>query len=73
MLTGVSHVFFAYVGFESVSTVSKEARHTTRYTPIGTIVTMIVTICIYIGVSTVMVGLAPYQDLNTSNPLTVAM
>nr|ACI90398.1 cationic amino acid transporter-like protein [Philodina roseola] len=73
MLQGTLFVFFAYIGFESVSPLAKEAKLSSSNVRTATIVTTVVTMALYIGISTVMVGLVPYQELNTDSPLTVAI
>lgn len=73
MLQGVGFVFFAYVGFESITPLAKEAKRSARNIPIATLLTTLITMLLYIGVSTVMVGLVSYKELATANPLAVAM
>ena len=73
MLEASTYVFFAYVGFDSVATVAQEARKPTRSMPIGTMGSTIISLLIYIGICTVMVGLVPYQQLNSDSPLNEAM
>jgi APA family basic amino acid/polyamine antiporter len=73
MLHASTFVFFAYVGFESVTTVAQEARQPSRSMPLALIGSLVISLLIYIGVSTVMVGLVPYQILNTAYPLTAAV
>ena len=73
MLQGCSYVFFAYLGFDAVSTVAQEAKEPTRTVPIAIITSLVVSLLIYIGIVTVMVGLVPYQNLNTDNPLSESM
>lgn len=72
-ITGVLHastfVFFAYVGFESIATVAQEAKPPARNIPIALLVSLVVSILIYIGVATVMVGLVPYKLLDTTYPV----
>ena len=73
MLEASTLVFFAYVGFESVTASAQEAKHPTRSMPLALILSLAISILIYVGVSTVMVGLVPYNLLNTSYPLDEAM
>ncbi len=72
MFYASAFVFFAYVGFESVTTVAQEARQPSRSMPLALILSLVISLLIYIGVSTVMVGLVPYQLLNTTYPLITA-
>jgi APA family basic amino acid/polyamine antiporter len=69
MLHASTFVFFAYVGFESVATVAQEAKERARTLPLALILSLIISILIYVGVCTVMVGVVPYTSLNTSYPL----
>ncbi|CAF0762147.1 unnamed protein product [Adineta steineri] len=73
MLKGSTSVFFAYVGFESVATVAQEADKPSRTLPISLIGSLIISMLIYLGVSTVMVGLVPYYSINEDRPLTDAI
>jgi APA family basic amino acid/polyamine antiporter len=75
MLRACTHVSFAYIGFDSVSTVAQEAR-----APIGrsiafaTIASVIISLLIYIGICTVIVGLVPYNNLlESDDTISVAM
>ncbi|CAF3420054.1 unnamed protein product [Rotaria sp. Silwood1] len=73
MLQACTYVFFAYVGFDSVSTVAQEARSSGRSLPIGTIGSTIISLLLYIAICTVMVGLVPYELLNSDSPLAGAI
>ncbi|MCT6879604.1 MAG: amino acid permease [Commensalibacter sp.] len=68
-----STIFFAYIGFEAVSTAASEARNPQRDVPFGIIASLIICTLIYIGVSLVLVGIVPYQKLNVSDPLALAV
>ncbi|CAF4730296.1 unnamed protein product, partial [Rotaria sp. Silwood1] len=70
MLQACTYVFFAYVGFDSVSTVAQEAKSPERSLPIAMIGSTVVSLLLYIGICTVMVGLVPYELLNSESPLT---
>ena len=73
MLEASTYVFFAYVGFDSVATVAQEATTPTRSLPIGIMGSTIISLLIYIGICTVMIGLVPYQLLDSHSPLNDAM
>jgi APA family basic amino acid/polyamine antiporter len=80
MLQACTYVFFAYIGFDSVATVAQEAKTargesipTTRWIPFAIIASTLISLLIFIGICTVMVGLVPYQLLNVDDPLSVAM
>ena len=66
-------VFFAYVGFEVVATVAEESKRRVLALPVATMGSLIISALIYIGICIVMVGLVPYQLLNTKSPLSNAM
>jgi len=77
--TGAAIVFFAYIGFDAVSTVAEETRNPARNMPIGIIGSLIISTVIYIIVTTVFIGIIPYdvlrQKLATeqAEPLTMAL
>jgi APA family basic amino acid/polyamine antiporter len=76
---GAAIVFFAYIGFDAVSTVAEEARNPKRDMPIGIIGSLIICTIIYIVVAAVFTGIVPYDALKTSlahqkaEPLALAM
>jgi APA family basic amino acid/polyamine antiporter len=78
-LTGAAIVFFAYIGFDAVSTTAEEARNPKRDMPIGIIGSLIICTVVYIVVAAVFTGMIPYRDLVTklateqAEPLTLAM
>ena len=63
VLTGVSIIFFTYIGFDSVSTAAEECKNPQRDLPIGIIATLIVSSLLYIAVAVVLTGLVPWQTL----------
>ncbi|CAF4256933.1 unnamed protein product [Rotaria sp. Silwood2] len=73
MLEACTYVFFVYGGFDSVSTVEQEAKSPERSLPIATIGSTVVSLLLYIGICTVMVGLVPCKLLDTYSPLSEAM
>ncbi|CAF0958515.1 unnamed protein product [Rotaria sordida] len=73
MLQACTYVFFAYVGFDSVSTVAQEVKAPERSLPIAIIGSTIISLLLYVGVCTVMVGLVPYTSLDTDSPLAEAI
>lgn len=64
MLAGAAIIFFAYIGFDSVSTHAEEAKNPQRDVPIGIIASLLICTVLYIGVVAVLTGMVPYQDLN---------
>ena len=77
--TGAAIIFFAYIGFDAVSTTAEECRNPKRDMPIGIIGSLIVCTVIYVVVAAVFTGMVPFpvlQHLNSSQqaePLTMAM
>ncbi|NHN87606.1 amino acid permease [Acetobacter conturbans] len=67
-----SVVFFAYVGFEAVSTASTEARSPRRDIPIGIIGSLLICTLVYLAVSAVLTGVVPWQKLDVPDPLALA-
>lgn len=73
ILAGASIVFFAYVGFDAVSTAVEEARNPQRDVPIGIISALVFCTLTYIIVSALMTGIVPYTSLNVSSPASAAL
>ena len=73
MLQACTFVFFANLGFDSIGTVAQEAKSPTAFVPFAIIASVVISLIIYIGMSTVMVGLVPYKLLESDEPLSVAM
>jgi APA family basic amino acid/polyamine antiporter len=77
--TGAALVFFAYIGFDAVSTVAEECKNPARDLPIGIIASLIICTILYVVVGAVFAGLIPYQELVTkltteqAEPLTMAL
>lgn len=69
ILAGASVVFFAYVGFDAVSTATEEAKNPQRDVPLGILASLIFCTLIYIVVSGVLTGMVPYSQLNVSSPV----
>ena len=70
---GAGVIFFAYIGFDAVSTAAQEARNPQKDMPIGILGSLVVCTILYILVSGVMVGLVPYQQLGVAAPMAVAI
>lgn len=73
ILAGASLVFFAYVGFDAVSTAVEEARDPQRDVPTGLVGSLIFCTIIYIVVSGVLTGIVNYTELNVSSPVAFAL
>jgi len=71
--TGAAIVFFAYIGFDAVSTAAEECKNPNRDIPIGIIVSLVVCTILYIAVAAVLTGVVPYSTLNNSEPVAFAL
>jgi len=69
ILTGAGVVFFAYIGFDAVSTAAQEAKNPKRDMPIGIIGSLIICTLLYIFVSAVVTGIVSYKELNVPDPI----
>jgi basic amino acid/polyamine antiporter, APA family len=72
VIHGAAVIFFAYLGFESVSTAGAEARNPGKDMPIGILGSLVICTLLYIATSAVLVGIVPYASLDTAAPLAVA-
>lgn len=73
VLAGASLVFFAYVGFDAVSTAVEEAKNPQRDVPIGILSALAFCTVIYIIVSALMTGIVPYKSLNVPSPASASL
>lgn len=73
ILRGAGIVFFAYVGFEAVSTAAQEARNPNKDVPIGILGSLVVCTILYMLVAAVLTGLVPYETLNVPDPMAKAV
>jgi APA family basic amino acid/polyamine antiporter len=73
VLRGAGVIFFAYIGFDAVSTAAQEARNPQRDMPIGIFASLVICTVLYVLVSAVMVGLVPYQQLGVPAPMALAV
>jgi APA family basic amino acid/polyamine antiporter len=73
ILAGASIVFFAYVGFDAVSTAAEEANNPKRDIPIGIISSLVFCTLIYILVAGLLTGIVHYSELNVSSPVAHAL
>ncbi len=73
VITGAARIFFAYLGFEAVSTAGAEAKNPARDMPIGIIGALVICTILYIATSAVLVGIVPYAQLDNPAPIAVAV
>ncbi len=71
--TAAASIFFAYIGFDAVSTAAQEARNPQRDMPIGILGSLVVCTILYILVSLVLTGLVSYKTLNVAAPVALAI
>ena len=69
MIAGAAIIFFAYIGFDSVSVHSEEARQPARDVPIGIIASLVICTVLYIAVSAILTGMVPSKDINIDAPV----
>ena len=69
MLAGAAIIFFAYIGFDSVSTHAEEARNPSRDIPIGILASLVTCTVLYIAVAAVLTGMIPYDKINIDAPV----
>jgi APA family basic amino acid/polyamine antiporter len=72
MLAGAAVIFFAYIGFDAVSTQSEEAKNPKRDVPIGIIASLVLCTVLYIAVSAIITGMVPYDKINIDAPISDA-
>lgn len=68
-----SIIFFAYVGFEAVSTAAQEAKNPQKDMPFGILLSLFICTLLYMGVAAVLTGIVPYAMLNVADPIAVAV
>ena len=70
---GAAVIFFAYIGFDAVSTAAQEAKNPQRDMPIGILGSLVICTVLYILVSGLLTAMVPYTDLNVSAPVAIAI
>jgi hypothetical protein len=73
IIRGAGVVFFAYVGFDAVSTAAGEARNPQRTVPVGLLATVLISTLLYVAIGLVLIGIVPYEQLNVADPLSEAV
>ena len=73
ILAGAGVVFFAFIGFDAVSTASQEAINPKKDMPKGILISLAISTVLYISVSLVMTGMVSYKELNVPAPIAVAI
>src|SRR3989449_604056 len=70
--SAAAYIFFAYIGFDAVSTTAQEAKNPQRDLPIGTIGSLVACTVLYILVAAVLTGMVPWQEVNIEAPIAKA-
>ncbi len=73
VLRGAGMVFFAYIGFDAVSTAAQEAKNPQRDLPIGILASLAICTLLYVAVSAILTGMVPYTELNVAAPVAYAI
>lgn len=73
VMAGAAIVFFAYIGFDAVSTAAEETKNPQRNMPIGIILSLAICTLLYIAVATVLTGMVSYTELNHPAPVAHAL
>ncbi len=73
VLTGAGVVFFAYIGFDAVSTTAQECKNPQRDLPIGILASLVVCTILYILMALVLTGVVPYAELGVPDPIAVGI
>lgn len=73
IMSGSALIFFAYIGFDAVSTTAEEARNPQRDLPIAMLASLVICTILYIAVATVLTGMVPLQILNSGKPVADAL
>lgn len=73
IMTGSAVIFFAYIGFDAVSTAAQEAKDPQKDLPFGILASLIVSTILYILVALVLTGIVHYKELNVSDPIALGV
>jgi len=73
IIRGAAVIFFAYIGFDAVSTAAQEAKNPQRDMPVGILGSLVVCTILYIAVALVLTGIVSYKELNDPAPIALAI
>lgn len=71
--TGAAIIFFAYIGFDAVTTAAEESRNPQRDMPISILASLVITTVLYVAIAAVLTGIIPWDQLNVPDPLAAAL
>jgi amino acid transporter len=69
LLKGISAVFFAYIGFDAISTTAEECKNPQRDLPRGILYSIVICTILYVAIALVITGMVSYSELNVGDPL----
>jgi APA family basic amino acid/polyamine antiporter len=73
VMAGAAIIFFAYIGFDAVSTAAEETKNPKRDVPLGLMICLGVVILLYVSVAFVLTGVVPYKEIDVGNALPAAL
>ena len=73
ILTGAGVIFFAFIGFDAISTVAQETKNPQKDMPKGILISLLVCTVLYVLVTAVLTGMVNYKDLNVAAPIALAI
>ena len=73
VIRGAAVVFFAYIGFDAISTAAQEAKSPERDMPIGILGSLVICAVLYVAVGFVLTGIVPFDRLNVADPIAVGI
>jgi basic amino acid/polyamine antiporter, APA family len=73
VFAGSGVIFFAYIGFDAISTTTQETKNPQRNMPIGILSSLIICTLLYVAVSAVLTGMVSYKELNVAAPIALAL
>jgi basic amino acid/polyamine antiporter, APA family len=73
VMAGAAIIFFAYIGFDAVSTAAEETKNPKRDVPLGLMICLGVVIILYVSVAFVLTGVVPYKEIDVGNALPAAL
>ena len=73
MLAAAGVIFFAYIGFDAISTAAQESKNPQRDMPIGILASLVICTILYVAVALVLTGMVSYKELNVPAPVALAL
>ncbi len=73
IMSGAAIIFFAYIGFDAVSTAAEETKNPKRDVPLGLLMCLAVVIILYVSVAFVLTGMVPFREIDLENALPAAL